>query len=62
MPSGFRFTDWPLYLKDELVFVSQFFLLNPEFKEPFRKLKPKETENYIPGMSATKGVVVDYIP
>ena len=42
VPVGFRFIDWPLYLKDELVFASQFFLLEPEFKEPFRKQKQTE--------------------
>jgi hypothetical protein len=26
MPPGFRFADWPLYLKNELVFACQFFL------------------------------------
>ena len=45
MPFDIDFKNWSFYLKDELAFASQFFLLETEFKEPYRKLKPQEISN-----------------
>ena len=59
MPEGFRFADWPLYLKNELVFACQFFLFKCQFKEPYRKLKPVEVPNELPTGAPIR---VDYAP
>ena len=48
-----------MFLKGELVFACQFFLFETEFKEPYRKLRPKEVANELPSGAPIR---VDYIP
>ena len=58
MPDGFRFADWPLYLKNELVFTCPFFLCQGQFKEPYKKLKPVE----VTGEPPDAPIRVEYLP
>ena len=59
MPEAFRFAEWPLYLRNELVFSCQFFLFATEFKDPFKKRKPVEMPNELPDREP---ICVDFVP